>query len=547
MSRGLHYKLEFVLLSAIAIAIILRLLNLGNREFWYDEVLSLLLSTGQKIAYHSPEDTPVVLSNYKSLLSLPAESNLHNIFITIRNLLRGIVGGEPHPPLFFLSQHLWLRLFGNSEAAMRSLGALLSVGALASSYGLGKVLLGHRGGLLLAALLGTNPYYLFHSLNVRMYAPLVFWTTLSAWALLMLIGRSTSPLQKSEKSPILWYILLIVSVAAGLLTFYLFAYWLVVLFALVILLDRRKWWQYGLLLGAGVLLTIPWDIWGIPQELRNADFGRFGAKKGFLAASWQHLQDVAQTLGIHLVLGDWVTSLPPLSATVAGFLATALLFAGSLSLWRQGERRLLAVAILMGIFPLLLALATDIASHKFTVGFGWGRSMIFILPGCLLLLAAVIERATGQWQRLAATVLLLLYLSISIGDFSFRQRSMFHQVANIIEQEPTTPTLIAIDSRAWGHVMRLAYYLPANSTVMLLSQESTQLAQTLQKILTADPTQYRRLIWLDSAAPIWSPPSTDAERQQVRQVLQSSFQLTKTQFLSGTMDLDRFTLNLYNK
>ncbi len=51
---------------------------------------------------------------------------------------------------------------------------------MGSAYGLGRVVLGHRGGLLLAALLGINPFYLFHSLNLRMYAPLVLWATLSA-------------------------------------------------------------------------------------------------------------------------------------------------------------------------------------------------------------------------------------------------------------------------------------------------------------------------------------------------------------------------------
>src|SRR6476646_6081701 len=181
-------SLETLLILAIAIGVLLRLLNLGSREFWYDEVLSLLLSTGQKVAYRGPEDLPVALAQYTPLLDLPAESTFSDTLKTLVNLLRGLAGGEPHPPLFFLSQHVWLRLFGNGVVAVRSLGALLSMGAIASSYGLGRVLLGHRGGLLLAALLATNPFYLFHSLNVRMYGSLVLWAVLSAWSLLEIIG-----------------------------------------------------------------------------------------------------------------------------------------------------------------------------------------------------------------------------------------------------------------------------------------------------------------------------------------------------------------------
>ena len=43
-----RFSLEWLLLSAIALAVLLRILNLGSREFWYDEVLSLLISTGKR-------------------------------------------------------------------------------------------------------------------------------------------------------------------------------------------------------------------------------------------------------------------------------------------------------------------------------------------------------------------------------------------------------------------------------------------------------------------------------------------------------------------
>ena len=225
-----HHKLSLrfssILLLQIAIAVPARILNLGNREFWYDEVLSLLLSTGQKIAYQPPQDLPVVLADYTALLSLPQQSSVQDILETLKNLLRGLAGGEPHPPLFFLAQHLWLHFFGNREVATRSLGVLLSVLAIGSAYGLGRCLLGQRGGLLFAALMGINPYYMFHSLNVRMYNSLVLWAILSAWALLQLIDTYKSELKRqsffTDNTKLLWSLLLIGSVAAGLMTFYFF-------------------------------------------------------------------------------------------------------------------------------------------------------------------------------------------------------------------------------------------------------------------------------------------------------------------------------------
>jgi uncharacterized membrane protein len=261
----------------------------------------------------------------------------------------------------------------------------------------------------------------------------------------------------------------------------------------------------------------------------------------------RHLQDVVETLGIHLVLGDWISSLPQVSATVAGGVVVLVLFACSISLWYQNQRRVLYIALLLGIFPLLLGLVVDIISSKFTISFGWGRSMIFILPGCLLLPTTWIERATGQWQRLTAGVLLLLYLSTSLADLGTRHRKIFHQVADIIAQDSTTPTLVLMNSTAWGHVLRLAYYIPPTSPVMLLAQKSAQLAPALEKSLASQPTQYQRILWLDSAHPIWSPPSTDAEKRQVRQVLDRQFQLNKTQQLVGTMKLDQFVIYLYQR
>ena len=217
---------------------------------------------------------------------------------------------------------------------MRSIGALYSLGAIFSAYGLGRHLLGHRGGLLFSALLGTNAFYLFHSLNVRMYGPLVFWTILSAWALLEIIGANTGDRVSATRSfrpQILWTILLIGSVTGGLMTFYIFAYYLVALGVLVLILDRKHWWQQGLRLLAGVLITIPWVIWGTRQQLRNADFGRFSSTTGFFETTWLHLKDVLQTLGIHLLLGDWISSIPGESATIAGVVALVLLVACSLN------------------------------------------------------------------------------------------------------------------------------------------------------------------------------------------------------------------------
>lgn len=535
------------------IAVLLRIVNLGSREFWYDEVLSLLLATGQKSAYQTPKDIPVALAEYLPLLSLPVESGFSAVISTVKELLLSLLGGEPHPPLFYLSQHFWLRLFGNSEAVMRSLNTLFSIGAIASAYSLGKVFIGHRGGLLLAAFLGINPFYLFHSLNVRMYAPLVLWTTLSAASLFHLIHQPTdSKANHNCRHKLWWNILFIGSIAAGLLTFYFYLYWVIALAVLVLYLDRQHWWQHGLRLGAGVMLTVPWMLWGGIKQIRSADLNRFGNLKNTGSAILTHLQDTTQTLASNLVLGDWITSLPTISIVIVGCLAIALIIASSLKLWRQGERKNLTVALILGILPLLIALGLDIVTKKTTLNFGGGRTMIIILPGCLLLLTLWLEKAfSSQWRTLVVSGLLLLYLTIGISDFSLRQRSIFHAVAEIISQHKEQPTLIAMNSKAWGHVLRLAYYAPAKAPVMLLAEHPADLATSLENVLKNETQKYPRILWLESANPVWSklktPAQIEIEHQKVQKILSKQFQLTKTQNLTGTMNLDSFTLKVYKR
>ena len=522
-----HLTLETLFICAIVLGILLRLLNLGTRELWYDEVLSLLLSTGQKTRYWFQGDTPVSLAQYTALLHLPYEGSLFAIVQTIQDLFRGLYAGEPHPPVFFFTQHLWLRLFGTSEIAMRSLPMLWSLGAIAAADGLGRKLLDRRGGLLFAALLATNPFYLFHSLNVRMYTPLVLWAILSVWALLEIISQ---PRRK-------WQIAFVLSIAVGLLTFYLFVYWVVVLAALILMLDRSRWLQHGVRMTIAGLLTVPWAILGTLKQLRNADFNRFGVREGNPA--FLHIQDLLQTIGAHLLVGDWATSLPIGVTILTGVFASSAIVITVIYLWRTGQRPILTIGLGISIFPLLLAFCVDVLARKYTVGFGWGRALIFVLPGCLLLMTIAIHQLKAR-QGIVALTLLLLYLSIDVEDLTVRHRSVFHQVAETVG---STPTLIAMDSQAWGNVNRLAYYLPNPSRVDLIAQPAAQLGTSLKTALKG--SSYRRVLWLESADPVWSLPATDRDRQQIQQVLAERFSITKTQSLRGTMSLDTFQLKLY--
>ena len=584
------FSLEVFFIIAIAIACILRIINLDSREFWYDEVLSLLLSTGQKKLYFHPPDFPIALANYRPLLTLPLENSLGDMIQTGDKLLKGLVA-EPHPPLFFIEQHLGLRLWGNSAATMRIFPAFYSLGSLLCAYGIGRKLLTHRAGLFFAAALGLNPFLLFHSLNVRMYSGLLFWAILSGWATLELFYNSYSKnyytptnLEITDKNvasrlslpqKIFWSLILVASVTAGIMTFYYFTIWVASLGIFVVLLDlieakkiaqakdkklknnlidtllvtfkSRRWQYQSILLTSGFVITIPWLMWGTRQQLNNADLGRFKAGDNLFVTAWTHIQGILTTLGINLLTGDWANQLTPSTINIAGLIAIALTIVSISYLWRKKQHQILLTAVCWSILPLSIMVAIDVVSGKFTVGFGFGRSLIFILPGYLLLWIAAICQTRLKWQTTIAIVLLSCYFITSVADFSLRPRSMFSDVAQIVNQKPNTPTLIAMDSSAWGHVLRLAYYLPSDSPLDLLAQSTGKLNTALANTFEKQPEAYQRIILLNSDRPVWNPPITQQQQQEINNTITQKFSPTKQEKLTGTWELDNFTLSVYEK
>ena len=537
-------RIEWVLITAIAIACIIRIVYVGVRELWYDEVLSLLLSTTQRLSYAKPPDTPIALADYSTLLQLPPFNGAIDFIKAVKPLLQGLVGREPHPPLFFLSQYLWLTLTGNQETSIRSLNLLLSLGAILGAYGMGKALFNHRGGLTLAALLGLNPFFWFHSLNVRMYCPTVLWVTLSGWATLQLCNQ-----RLSRPMRLVWYLLLTLSIAAGLLTYYLSALWFLSLGCVVLIQDRKRWWQCGFCGLGSACLAAPWFYWGIPQQLRNVDLKRFATQSSLGENITKHTQGVLEVLGIQLIVGDWATSLSSAVVLTLGVLVILLLAAVIWYLWRllhSDSFSLLSTVLILGLLPLLLMLGSDILSGKSTLAWGFGRSAIFILPGLLLLITAWLMNLSNSWQKPVLLTILVLYLGLNVGDMAGRNRQVFQQIANAATSSDTT--LIAMNSKAWGHVLRLVYYFPSDTPVKLLATDAAMLPEALENIISE--SEYNQILWLESGRPVWNTP-TDAEADQIRQtidrLLSAEYQTVGQQELSGTMELDRFSLNIYEK
>jgi mannosyltransferase len=93
-----------------------------------------------------------------------------------------------HPPLYYWLLHGWMRVFGESEVAVRSLSATIGVLLVAVVYRLGTQIFNRRVGLLAAFVAAVSPFQVYYAQEARMYALLALLGALTVWSTVELIG-----------------------------------------------------------------------------------------------------------------------------------------------------------------------------------------------------------------------------------------------------------------------------------------------------------------------------------------------------------------------
>ena len=104
---------------------------------------------------------------------------------------------EPNPPLYYTLLKLWILFFGESEAALRSLSALIGILTIPLIYVLGRSLGNQQLGLIAALLLAISPINIQYSQEARGYTLLTLAVTL---VILGLVGLLSDP--EGSKMPI---------------------------------------------------------------------------------------------------------------------------------------------------------------------------------------------------------------------------------------------------------------------------------------------------------------------------------------------------------
>jgi mannosyltransferase len=104
----------------------------------------------------------------------------------------GALRHDGSPPLYYVLLHFWMRIFGQSDFAVRFLSGLASVAALPAAAAAGRRLAGRRGAIAALMVLATSPFAIGYATSARMYSFMMLWTLIGVLVLVRALEEPTS-------------------------------------------------------------------------------------------------------------------------------------------------------------------------------------------------------------------------------------------------------------------------------------------------------------------------------------------------------------------
>jgi mannosyltransferase len=352
-----------------------------------------------------------------------------------------------HPPLYYWLLSLWVRLAGDSEFALRSLSALMSVATVGLTMRLARRWFGSGTALLAGLLLAVSPLAVYYAQEARMYAQVTF---MGAAAMLAL----TRALPASEAEPALQPGRLLVYGLAMLATLYSHYYAAALLLAhnlaFVAWLGLRRgpgrcpWrerrWPWRERRWPWRERRWPWrelGRWALTQALILALYAPWLAFAWHTIRHWPSISapftfgELVLRLAQALPLGITVHTAPWTLAVGAALAALAALglsrsaegLAGSRGRWYP----VIAVALYAGV-PVGLMYAASLQRPMYNPKF-----LLLATPAYVLLLARGLETlaaAAGRWLgRRAASATLALALLAVLAPLGVSLRGLYSDPA----------------------------------------------------------------------------------------------------------------------
>ncbi len=184
------FGVNLTVLFLIAIGVIFRISNLGDKVFWGDEVYSLFRVLGystiemtQKIAQGNIVSADVI----QQFQAFQPGNDLGDVLRVLRHEDSHIA------PLYFILGNFWLSLWGDSAVALRSMSVVFSLATLPGLYWLCMELFGDRLVAKCAiGLMAVSPISLVFAQEARFYALWLGLLIYAGAALLYALRRNTN-------------------------------------------------------------------------------------------------------------------------------------------------------------------------------------------------------------------------------------------------------------------------------------------------------------------------------------------------------------------
>jgi uncharacterized membrane protein len=353
---------------------------------------------------------------------LDEATTVHEMHLSFGAMLHQVHVNETTPPLYFVLAWLWAKVFGTSEAGLRSLSALLGTLAIPITYLCGRELVSRAAGLVAAALATVSPFMIWYSQEARSYMLFTVLCGLSFW----LFARS---LKEPSRRNLGWWAV----ASAGAVLTHFFAGFLVAPEGVWLVVKHRNRLA---LIAAGAVAAVQLAI--LPAAIGDTSHPLQWIKVFPLSI---RIKQVPVDLGLGSLYQSSLVGNGLLGAAVLAAAVAALLHFAGEPQQRRGAIVAAAIAALVLFVPLVLAeLGRDYLVPR-------NFAPAWIPLAVVLGAACTVPRARSVGAALAVVLLVaFVYAGVRIGNSPQYQRPDWRDVAAALGPPSGSRAILAYDS-----------------------------------------------------------------------------------------------------
>lgn len=305
---------------------------------------------------------------------------------------------DVHPPMHLIVLHVWIKLFGASTIALRSLSLAFALLGLAAFLKLARAIFGKGEALLAGALFAFSPVMAYYGVDARMYAMLFFLSCASGW----LFWRLTEGDERAKEGWMWVSALLALTHLTGALV--------LIGQALYLLVSRERRPLFRELFWRFLAIAAVFCLWCMPA---------LAYRLQSIHKEWQ-FRSGQQDAYAALALVDWVwLGLNRFHQILAFIITGSLILAGIL---KRSDRRPYFELPKRSVF-LLCWFAATFAPFLFFPNVTPRYLMAAIPPFFLLLVHGFLKASAGKKYALAMGIGLVILFSFSGLTSQYAERS----------------------------------------------------------------------------------------------------------------------------